>query len=180
MKNREQIYSKEAAELLRDVTTYHYIRHDQILRLYPGKENKIDNLLAYFVRQGRIFYDPDRDMYHDGTEAAPDYGLLAAIWLLTGFIEKADYHSPSDFPITLIFIADGELYETIYIGSDKETLVEHALSQIKHDAEKRIVIVENTDQIPKLSIPDVTAYCTTDMQTGVVSYFTYKKEDGVG
>lgn len=143
-------------------------------------ENKIDNLLSYLVHQGRVFYDSDSDMYHDGIVATPDYELLAAIWLLTDFIEKVDYHSSSDFPITLIFIADGELYETIYVASDKEALIEHVLSRMDHSAEKRIIIVENTDQIEKLSIPNVTAYCTADVQTGVVSYFKYKKEDRLG
>lgn len=180
MKTRDQIYSKEAAELLRDITTYHYIQHNQLLKLYPGKENKIDNLLSYLVRQGRIFYEPERDMYHDGMEAFPDMHIISALWVLIEFIEKVDYHSLSDFPITLIFIADGELYEVIYVASENEALLEHALTQINHDAEKRIVIVESTDQIAKLSIPDVTAYCTTDMQTGTVSYFTYKKEDEIG
>lgn len=59
MKTREQLYRKEAAELLRDLTTYHYMRRDQILRLYPERESKIENLLTYFTRQSRIFYDKD-------------------------------------------------------------------------------------------------------------------------
>ena len=47
MKTRAEIYSKEAADMLRNITTYHYMRHDQFLRLYPGKEEKIDNLLSF-------------------------------------------------------------------------------------------------------------------------------------
>lgn len=41
MKTRAEIYSKEAADILRNITTYHYMRHDQLLRLYPGKEKKL-------------------------------------------------------------------------------------------------------------------------------------------
>ena len=55
MKTREQVYGKEAADILRNITTYHYIRHDQFLRLYPGKEDKIANLLSFFVKQGRKY-----------------------------------------------------------------------------------------------------------------------------
>ena len=44
MRNREQIYGQEAAGLLRNITVYHCIRHDQLLRLYPGKEGVIENL----------------------------------------------------------------------------------------------------------------------------------------
>lgn len=49
MRNREQIYGQEAAGLLRNITVYHCIRHDQLLRLYPGKEDVIENLLRYLV-----------------------------------------------------------------------------------------------------------------------------------
>lgn len=178
MKTREQIYRKEAAELLRDLTTYHYMYRNQILRLYPGKESKIENLLSYFTRQSRIFYDKDLDMYHDGMEAAPDMSMLASIWVLIDFIEKVEYHSAVDFPATLVFVADGELYEVLYVSADKEVVMEHAMAQQGSDAEKRIVIVEDTDQIGRLSIPYVTAYCTMDMQTGSVQYF--KQEDALG
>ena len=171
MRTREQVYSKEAADILRNITTYHYIRRDQFLRLYPGKENKIANLLSFFVRQGRIFKDKRLPIYHDGTQAAADYEMIAAIWVLADFIDRADYHSSTDFPIKLIFIADGELYEVIYVAPSSEALIEHALAQQTDDAEKRIVIVENSEQIPRLNIPDVTAYCTVDMDTGAVQYF---------
>ena len=110
MKTRVEIYSKEAADMLRNITTYHYMRHDQLLRLYPGKEEKIDNLLSFFLRQGRIFRDEHSDLYHDGTEAHADNEMLAALWVLVDFIDRVDYHSSTDFPVKLIFIADGELF----------------------------------------------------------------------
>ena len=174
MKTREQIYGKEAADLLRNITTYHYIRHDQFLRLYPGKEDKIANLLSFFVKQGRLQLDKKLNMYHDGAEAPPDYEMLAAIWVLADFIDRADYHSSADFPTKLIFIADGELYEVIYVATGNEALIEHALARQPNDAEKRLVIVEGSEQIAQRTIPDVTAYCTVDMDSGTIQY--YKQE----
>ena len=76
MRNREQIYGQEAAGLLRNITVYHCIRHDQLLRLYPGKEGVIENLLRYLVRQQRIFYNIDRDCYGDIPDCREDTGLL--------------------------------------------------------------------------------------------------------
>lgn len=86
MKTRAEIYSKEAADMLRNITTYHYMRHDQLLRLYPGKEEKIDNLLSFFLRQGRIFRDEHSDLYHDGTEAratAKCWRRFGCWWILS-------------------------------------------------------------------------------------------------
>ena len=178
MKTREQIYRKEAAELLRDLTTYHYIHRDQVLRLYPGKESKIENLLAYFTRQSRIFFDKDTGLYHDGTEASPDQSLLASLWVLIDFIEKVEYHSAVDFPAMLVFVADGELYEVLHIPEDKEAMMEHTMAQQGSDAEKRIVIVEDSQQMERLYIPDVTAYCTVDMQTGAIQYYRQEESHG--
>ena len=57
MKTREQLYGKEAAGLLRDISNYHCIRREQVYRLYPDKDKAVmDNLLFYLTKQGRIFY----------------------------------------------------------------------------------------------------------------------------
>lgn len=174
MKTREQIYSREAAEILRDITTYHYIRHDQLLRLYPQKKQEvIENLLSYLVRQGRIFYEPDRDWYHDGMEAHADTEMLATLWVLTDFIDKAEYHSATDFPVKLLFFAEGETYEVVSVPADKEALIEQALLQSGEENGKRILIIEDTAQIERLHIADVAAYCIVS-GTGQIQY--YKQE----
>lgn len=79
MRNREQIYGQEAAELLRNITVYHCMRRDQLLRLYPGKESVIENLLRYLVKQQRIFYNTDRDCYGDVPDCREDRELTAAL-----------------------------------------------------------------------------------------------------
>ncbi len=174
MKTREQIYNREAAEILRDITTYHYIRHEQLLRLYPQKRREvIDNLLSYLLRQGRIFYDPVRDWYHDGTEEYADLEMLAALWILADFIDRTEYHSATDFPIKLLFFAEGETYEVIYVPAEKETLIEQALLQSGEENGKRILIIEDTLQIERLHIADVVAYCTVS-DTGEIQYYKHK------
>ncbi len=178
MKTRDQIYRKEATELLRNITSYHHIRHDQLLRMYPGKESKIDNLLRHLASQGRITYAAESDMYHDGAEASPSYGMLAALWVLIDFIDRVEYHSPVDFPASLVFLLDGEIYEVLFIPSGKETLSEYALASQGSDAEKRIVVVEDSAQIPLLDIPNAVAYCTVEMDTGQVQYFKQEASGG--
>lgn len=174
MKIREQIYSREATEILRDISTYHYIRHEQLLRLYPSKKRDvIENLLSYLVRQGRIFYESENDIYHDGTEAHPDSEMIAALWVLTDFIDQTEYHSAMDFPVKLLFIAGEETYEVAYIPTDKEMLMERALMQSSAEYGKRILIIEDTEQISQLNVSDVAAYCTVS-DAGEIQY--YKQE----
>ena len=158
MKTREQIYGKEAAALLRDVTTYHCMKYGQLLKLYAGKERQVENLLSHLERQGRIFYDSGMDAYCDSPDTKPDAEMLAALWVLADFGDRIEYHSSDAFPAKLIFFAEGEVYEVICIPPDKETL---------------ILIVEETVQIPRIQLSDAV-FCTVDKATGGVQY--YRKE----
>ena len=142
--------------------------------LYFTLSQYSDNNELPKFRQCVVCFSHIYSEYHDGTEAHADKEMLAALWVLTDFIDRVDYHSSTDFPVKLIFIADGELYEVIYVETGGEALIEHAVAKQPDDAEKRIVIVESAEQIGKLNIPDVTAYCTVDMNTGAVQY--YKQE----
>ncbi len=171
MRSREQIYRKEATQLLRDISTYQAIRHDQLLRMYPGKEEKTENLLRHLVRQGRIVHRPKENIYCCDAEVTPEPEMLAALWVLIDFVEQIEYHSAADFPAKLVFLAQRELYEVIYVAVGQEAIVEVAVGNRQEDVERRFVIVEDPQQISNLHIPQVYAYCTVDRQTGEVQYF---------
>lgn len=173
MRTREQIYGKEAAGLLRDITTYHCLLKRQLLRLYPGKEGQIENLLQYLVRQGRIFFHEERDCYYDSGDFTTDFEMIAAVWVMLDFIDRVEYHAPDDLPVKIIFFADGEVYEIICVPPDKAALICHALSGKEEQMGKRLIIVESAEQIETLDIPNTAAFCIVDAEGGV-QYF--KKE----
>lgn len=174
MKTREQIYRQEAASLLRNVTTYHCAKGEQLKRLYPGKESKIEHLLNYLVKQGRIFYRIDKDTYYDLPDMETDLEMIAALWVLADFGDKCEYHSTDAYPSKIVFFADGETYEIVYVPKDKIGLVLHAMGMRKNnDSGRKILIVEDASQIDEIELEDVT-FCTVDMETGNVEY--YKKE----
>ena len=77
MKTREQLYGKEAAGLLRDISSYHCIRREQVYRLYPDKDKAVmDNLLFYLTKQRRIFYDQPADIFCDSPDLEVDRQIL--------------------------------------------------------------------------------------------------------
>lgn len=173
MKTREQIYGQEASCLLRDITTYHCLLRTQLLQMYPGKESKVENLLHYLMRQGRVFYCKEADCYYDKSDFDTDREMIAAAWVLVDFIEKVEYHAPENMPIKIVFFADGEVYEVVYASRDKAALITHALSGREEQMGKRLVIVEDAGQIEALDIPNTAAYCMVGAD-GSVKYF--KKE----
>ena len=87
-RKREDFYRQEAENLLRDVTTYHCAKREQLMRLYPGKEEKIERLLGYLAKQGRIFYRAETDTYYDHPKMQNDLEMLSALWVLADFGDR--------------------------------------------------------------------------------------------
>ena len=122
MKTRSDLYGQEAASLLRDISMYRALTEEQLLRLYPGKRDKVKNLLAYLVKQNRIWYgDGLYCAAPDGPENI-DRGLLAAVWVLADFIDRVEYHSVGDYPAKIIFFADGQVYEIVHAAHRGEKI----------------------------------------------------------
>lgn len=170
MKTREQIYGQEAASILRDITMYRALTEEQLLQLYPGKRSKVQNLLSYLAKQGRIWHDDG--LYYAAPECAGDVdkGLLAAVWVLADFIDRVEFHSVGDFPAKLIFFADGEVYEVIHAASGKEILIHHILSTPAEEASSYLILVDKLEQISELDIPNARGYCTVSPE-GEVQYY---------
>ena len=159
--------------LLRDISMYKVLTEGQVLRLYPGKEDKVRNLLAFFVRQGRIWlvngcYCAAPDSMDD-----MDRGLFAAVWVLADFIDRVEFHSVGDYLAKIIFFADGEVYEIIHAAQGKEVLLSHVLAVPGEQPSRYLVLVDDPSQIPELNFPNVNGYCTVSRE-GEVQYF--KKE----
>lgn len=173
MKIRGQIYSQEASSLLRDISMYQVLLEGQLLRLYPGKESVVRNLLSYLRKQGRIGYEDGLYFMAPGKPDSIDCGLLAAVWVLLDFIEQVEYHSVGDYPAKLIFIADGKVYEVIHIERGKETMMCQIMGRRGDDTPLPLVLVDDPAQINGLELPNVCGYCTVSPD-GEVQY--YQKE----
>lgn len=173
MKTRAQSYGQEAACLLRDITMYRVMRKEQLLRLYPGKQEKVRNLISYLVRQGRIWECEEYFCAAPECAREVDLGLLAAVWVLADFIDRVEYHSVAEYPAKIIFFADGEIYEIIHAAQGKDTLLSYVLSSAGEHPSRYLVLVDDPGQIEQLQIPHASGYCTVSPE-GDVHY--YQKE----
>ena len=91
MKTRNELYNGEGAELLRFITTYHTLLYEQVLRLFPKNRDSIKSLITNLVKQGRIIHDKENDLLCDTAESTsnPDYGMIAAFWVLLDFKKRS-------------------------------------------------------------------------------------------
>ena len=170
MKTRSDLYGREAASLLRDITMYRVLTGEQLLRLYPGKQKIIENLLPYLVKQGRVHLIDG--LYCAAPECAEevDRALLAAVWVLVDFISQVEYHSISDYPAKLCFFANQELYQVIHAEQGKEIMLSNVLADTGEEPPRCLVLVDDPAQIEQLQIPNAAGFCTVTPD-GTVQYF---------
>jgi len=176
MKTRADIYGQEAAEMLRIINLYPGLYEQQLCRFFPGNEDKIITLLSHLKKQGRLTGDSSGSLFPYGKETAGiNSGLIRSVWILLDFIDRTEFHSASEFPVNIIFFADGELYEIIHVAFGQEVLVSHALLPGKEHPGRRLVLVDEPSQIQNLDFPGICGFCTADT-SGRIHY--YKKTNG--
>lgn len=175
MKTRDQIYKGEGATLLRLLTNYHSLLYEQVLQLFPRNHESLKSFITSLTKQGRIYHDKEKGLLCDTQDSAdsPDYGTIAAFWVLLDFKKAIIYHTSGDFPIKLHFFSNDEAYEIIYVNEGQEVLINHVCTSLPKSDSKRLVILESEHQAAKISIDNVIAFCIV-ASDGSVSY--YKKK----
>ena len=174
MKTRKDIYSGEATELLRVMADYKTLLYEQVMRLFPGREERINNLLTNLRRQGRLWQSEDGKIVKVAKEVEIDRGMIKAFWVLLDFIDSTEYHCSGSFPISLCFFLHAEFYEVVYIPQEQEALIQCVLSEQQKEPSKRIIIVDDSEHIDRLSISGAGGYCTVS-DKGEILY--YKKDE---
>ena len=151
MKTRAQIYSHEASGILREISTYGVLTQKQILGLYPQKDEQLKNLLSYLCKQKRLFLV---DGFYSLTPELPkdrDRGLEAAVTVLADFMEQVEYHAAGEYPVKIIFLAGGEVYEILYAEPGKEAILNLLLARPEQEPPVRLVILEDAAQVDLLA-----------------------------
>ena len=158
--------------ILRDIAMYRNLSEHQILGLYPNKQaSVIQNLLAYLVKQRRIFVNVPCGLYTGMEEPGEvDRRIIAVILVLVYFIDPVGYPSIRDFPCKIIFFARHEVYEIVYVPCGKEDLISNVLSSKAYSPPHYIVVVDSPGQIANIRIPNASGYCTVSA-AGKVQYY---------
>lgn len=176
IKTRAELYGHEATELLRLISVYPGLSEQQLFRFYPGKEDKVRNLLTHLKRQTRVLQaDTGRYFLFGTIDFTVDNGLIRAVWILLDFIDRVEYHSSSEFPVKIAFFLAGEIFEIVHIAAGQEVLMSHLMRQHGAYDGRRIALVDCHEQIHLLDFPGISGFCTVE-PSGKVNY--YKKTNG--
>ena len=118
MKSFAENYGKDAASVMRDLSMYKVLKKEQLLGLYPGRQNVIEKVLLYLVKQRRIWKVGDYLCATPDALDSIDPSMVSAVWVLLDFIERVSYHSAGDYPAKVVFYADGNIYENVMPDND--------------------------------------------------------------
>ena len=175
MKKRN-CYKVDAGELIRVISTYQTLQVKQIYALFPNRAEIVEVLLKRFIQANRIFYDNIFDLVSYEKEIKPNIAIIKCFWVLLDFIEKIEFHTIADTPANICFFAQQELYEIVYVPKKKEIFMNHAFSCMVEKIEsKRIVVIEQEEQIHKLHILNTVGYCKV-LDSGKITYYQVKQE----
>lgn len=161
----------ETKEILRAITTFKALEHEQAIKLLYDKEQTAAMILRNLCKQGRIYYNPNSGIVADSQKSAesPDANLIKAFWVFLEFNDKAEYYNTGDYPALISFFANEEHYEIVYAAYGNEVTLNFVLSKSGDNA-KRLVIIESHEQIDKLKVPGLLCFSTVSGD-GVVEFF---------
>ena len=174
-----QIYAQEENILTKInalLSVYRCLTLTQIYRMFPElSKEQLFTLLKKLERKGRLNVNlKDQLAYYSGV-TEKNAATIISFWILLDFGDSVTYHTICDYPVSICFTANDNCYDVIFIPEGKEQLMNQAMSAYKDEDSKRIIIVEDTVQIPLLTIPDTVCYCTVS-DSGEVTYYQTQGE----
>ena len=172
MKNSLQ---KETAEIIRILSVYKTLMYEQVVRIFPDKNEIIEKIITRLIKQKRIVYDDETAMLSCGSEQnkETDSKLVNAFWVIVDFSDEVEYHCPSEFPAQIAFFMDGKFYEIITVEHGKEAMMKRIISSQTRGQSDKIIIVGDEKQIPKITAEDIFCFCVVG-KTGEIEYFNFE------
>jgi len=164
-------HEKHLTEIVRLLSMYQSLTFSQLVKLFPDLlETKLLSLIRRLEKNGRLVYLMDEAILLFSKDCEPNPATIASFWVLLDFQPDIIYHTVSEFPVTLTFYTETNVYDVIYVPEDKEILINHALSTPSKYAARRLVIIEHPEQISKIHFSGITAFCTVT-KGGQVQYY---------
>ena len=167
-------FNKKGEEILDFSDAYGVLRYEYLERFFPGSKK----IASYLIKNRRLYKSADG--YYIGTtpDLRPDKCMASALGVLADIFEKVQSHARAEAPAQISFMTrSGDYCEIVYVGYGLEAMVS-AASQLAvkrtskdcADITKRIIIVENKDQMTRLQIPGITRIALVQPD-GSLSYY---------
>lgn len=166
-----QIRHKEMIFQLIDIAGV--LSFKQLLSLTKLSPSVLNTLITQLQREKRLIRSMEWVALNEEALENRREGMEAVMWVFDDFLPRTDYFTVGEFPAVVCFFADGTDYEIIYVPVGQEYIISKSVPECENPP-KRLIAIENTDQIPKISIPNITAYCISE-PNGKTNYYKRKE-----
>ncbi len=147
---------------------------EQLMRFTQLDKSVLSTVLAQLQRENRLIRSENMVALTAQTLENKCDGVIEAMWVFTDFFPRVEYYTKGEYPAVVCFFADGAEYEIIYVPQGQEHIINKAISS--GDAPpKRLAVIESTEQIEKIFISSITAYCIVNAD-GHTAYYKRKDE----
>jgi len=172
-------FNKKAEEILSFMDSYGTVRYEHLEIFFPDNGKSV----KYLIKNKRLHKSTDGTYVGVDLPPRPDKPLIAALSVLGNVLGKVHAHTKATSPAQISFIThSGEYYEIIYVAHGMEAMAaaafETQLTARKHsgnysDTTKRMVIVEDKNQMDRLQIPGTTRFALV-LPDGSLTYYKTK------
>ena len=145
----------------------------QLLSLTKLTPSVLNTLITQLRREGRLIRSMEWVALSEEALQNRRDGMEDVMWVFNDFLPRTDYFTAGEYPASVCFFADGIDYEIIYVPIGQEYMISKSVTPCETPP-KRLIVIENTDQIPNINIPNVTAFCLTDL-SGKTLYYKRKE-----
>ena len=166
-----QIRHKEMILKLLDIAGVLTLK--QLLSLTKLTPSVLNTLITQLRREGRLIRSMEWVALSEEALQNRRDGMEDVMWVFNDFLPRTDYFTAGEYPAAVCFFADGIDYEIIYVPIGQEYMISKSVTPCETPP-KRLIVIENTDQIPSINIPNVTAFCLTDL-SGKTLYYKRKE-----
>lgn len=166
-----QIRHKEMILKLLDIAGVLTLK--QLLSLTKLTPSVLNTLITQLRREGRLIRSMEWVALSEEALQNRRDGMEDVMWVFNDFLPRTDYFTAGEYPAAVCFFADGIDYEIIYVPIGQEYMISKSVTPCETPP-KRLIVIENTDQIPNINIPNVTAFCLTDL-SGKTLYYKRKE-----
>jgi len=159
-------FTKKAEVVLEFVDAYGTLRCSHLEKFFPESQKAVN----YLIKHKRLYESPDKIYISADEEMRPEKSMMAALSMLGDIAEKVKTHTRAEAPTQISFFThSGDYYEIVYVGYGLEAMVSAAfgvqLAARKRnagpyyaDTTKRMVIVEDINQMEQLQIPNIARF----------------------
>jgi len=168
-------FNQKANEILGFVDIYGVLRISHLEKFFPGSYKAVEHLL----KSGRLCRVADELHVSADNTISLNKAMLAALSVLSDVFDKVKSHAKATQPAQISFLTwGGDYYEIVYAGNGTEanatacfTSPPSASHPIRYpDTAKRIVIIEDKNQMQRLRIPGTTRFALIQSDGSLV-YF---------